>query len=77
MNGSIMLITHDLGVIAEMADYVVVMYVGKVIGLGTVRELFREPKHPYTVGLMRSKPSVNREVGQPVQRHTVDTTEPY
>ncbi|MBP8988632.1 MAG: ABC transporter ATP-binding protein [Clostridia bacterium] len=62
MNGSIMLITHDLGVIAEMADYVVVMYAGKVIEQGTVRELFREPKHPYTVGLMRSKPSVNQEV---------------
>ncbi len=58
MHGSIMLITHDLGVIAEMADYVVVMYAGKVIEQGTVREVFKSPKHPYTVGLMRSKPSL-------------------
>jgi peptide/nickel transport system ATP-binding protein len=62
MNGSIMLITHDLGVIAEMADYVVVMYAGKIIEQGTVHELFHEPKHPYTVGLMRSKPTVDQEV---------------
>ena len=54
INGSIMLITHDLGVIAEMADYVVVMYAGKVIETGTIREIFKSPKHPYTIGLMRS-----------------------
>jgi peptide/nickel transport system ATP-binding protein len=59
IEGSIMLITHDLGVIAEMADYVVVMYAGKIIEQGTAREIFHHPKHPYTVGLMRSKPSVN------------------
>ena len=62
INGSIMLITHDLGVIAEMADYVVVMYAGHIIEKGTVREIFHTPKHPYTVGLMRSKPSVNKAV---------------
>ena len=62
MNGSIMLITHDLGVIAEMADFVVVMYAGKIIEKGTVREIFHSPHHPYTVGLMKSKPSVNKEV---------------
>ena len=56
INGSIMFITHDLGVIAEMADYVVVMYAGRIIEQGTVREIFHEPKHPYTIGLMRSKP---------------------
>ena len=61
INGSIMLITHDLGVIAEMADYVVVMYAGKIIETGTVREIFHSPKHPYTVGLMRSKPSVSTD----------------
>ena len=59
INGSIMLITHDLGVIAEMADYVVVMYAGKVIETGTIREIFKSPKHPYTIGLMRSKPSLS------------------
>ena len=62
INGSIMLITHDLGVIAEMADFVVVMYAGRIIEKGTVREIFHTPKHPYTVGLMRSKPSVNKAV---------------
>ncbi|NLY18060.1 MAG: ABC transporter ATP-binding protein, partial [Clostridiaceae bacterium] len=56
INGSIMLITHDLGVIAEMADYVVVMYAGRIIEKGTVREIFHNPKHPYTIGLMKSKP---------------------
>ncbi len=62
MNGSIMLITHDLGVIAEMADFVVVMYAGKIIEKGTVHEIFHDPRHPYTIGLMKSKPSVNKEV---------------
>ncbi len=62
MDGSIMLIKHDLGVIAEMADYVVVMYAGRIVEKGTVREIFFEPKHPYTVGLMRSKPSMNKKV---------------
>ncbi|MGI6334395.1 MAG: ABC transporter ATP-binding protein [Saccharofermentanales bacterium] len=62
INGSIMLITHDLGVIAEMADLVVVMYAGRIVEQGTVHEIFHQPKHPYTVGLMRSKPSVNMSV---------------
>ena len=58
INGSILLITHDLGVIAEMADYVVVMYAGKVIEKGTVYEIFQDPRHPYTVGLQKSKPTM-------------------
>ena len=62
INGSIMLITHDLGVIAEMADYLVVMYAGRIVEKGTVEEIFFHPKHPYTVGLMMSKPSVNKKV---------------
>jgi peptide/nickel transport system ATP-binding protein len=62
INSSIMLITHDLGVIAEMADTVVVMYAGRIVEKGTVREIFETPCHPYTVGLMASKPSVNRRV---------------
>jgi peptide/nickel transport system ATP-binding protein len=62
INSSIMLITHDLGVIAEMADTVVVMYAGRVVEKGTAMEVFHEPLHPYTVGLMASKPVVNREV---------------
>ncbi len=59
MNGSILLITHDLGIIAEMADYVVVMYAGRVIERGTVEEIFHNPLHPYTVGLQRSKPTID------------------
>ncbi|WP_440604654.1 ABC transporter ATP-binding protein [Bacillus sp. GB_SG_008] len=55
-NTSILLITHDLGVVAEMADYVVVMYGGKVIEEAPVLELFKNPKHPYTQGLLKSKP---------------------
>lgn len=53
---SILLITHDLGVVAEMADYVVVMYAGKVVEEGEVTALFETPKHPYTQGLLKSKP---------------------
>lgn len=62
INSSIMLITHDLGVIAEMADYVVVMYAGRVIEKGTVDEIFEHPSHPYTIGLMDSKPIVGKEI---------------
>ena len=53
---SILLITHDLGVVAEMADYVIVMYSGKIVEEGEVSELFERPRHPYTQGLLRSKP---------------------
>ena len=60
INGSIMLITHDLGVVAEMADFVVVMYAGKVIETGTVEEIFDNPMHPYTIGLQKSKPTVDK-----------------
>ena len=62
INSSIMLITHDLGVIAEMADYVVVMYSGRVIEAGTAKEIFSNPSHPYTIGLMASKPVVGKHV---------------
>ena len=62
INSSIMLITHDLGVIAEMADYVVVMYAGRIVEKGTAQEIFSNPSHPYTIGLMASKPVINRRV---------------
>ncbi len=62
INSSIMIITHDLGVIAEMADYVVVMYAGRVIEKGTAEEIFANPCHPYTIGLMASKPVVGKKV---------------
>lgn len=62
LNSSIMLITHDLGVIAEMADYVVVMYAGRIVEKGTAEEIFAHPAHPYTIGLMASKPVVGKKV---------------
>ncbi len=58
---SVMLITHDLGVIAETADKVVVMYAGNVVEKAGVRELFREPAHPYTMGLLGSIPKLNED----------------
>ena len=61
MDGSILLITHDLGVIAEMADFVVVMYAGRVIEMGTVEEIFHDPRHPYTIGLQKSKPTMDSD----------------
>ncbi len=61
IDGSIMLITHDLGIIAEMADYVVVMYAGRVIEQGTVDEIFHNPLHPYTIGLQKSKPTLDSD----------------
>lgn len=61
-NTSIMMITHDLGVVAEMADHVVVMYAGKVIEEAPVVELFKNPKHPYTQGLLRAKPVINQRI---------------
>jgi peptide/nickel transport system ATP-binding protein len=61
-----MLITHDLGVIAEMADEVVVMYAGKIIEKGTVSEIFKDPKHPYTIGLQKSKPLITSLSNEPL-----------
>ena len=64
LNSSIMLITHDLGVVAGMADYVVVMYAGRVVEKGTTDDIFHHPAHPYTIGLMRSKPVVGKKVDE-------------
>lgn len=61
INGSILLITHDLGIIAEMADYVVVMYAGRIIEQGTASEIFHHPMHPYTIGLQKSKPTMQSD----------------
>ena len=62
INSSIMLITHDLGVVASMADYVVVMYAGRIVEKGTAQDIFHNPCHPYTIGLMKSKPVVGKKV---------------
>jgi peptide/nickel transport system ATP-binding protein len=61
INTAIIFITHDLGVIAEMAQHVVVMYSGKIVEDADVSALFHEPMHPYTIGLIRSKPKLEEE----------------
>ncbi len=61
---SIMLITHDLGVVAEMADYVVVMYAGKIVEKGTVYDIFDNPLHPYTIGIQKAKPSLASDAAE-------------
>ncbi len=58
---SMLLITHDLGVVAEMAEKVIVMYAGKVVESAGVKDIFKDPKHPYTSGLLSSMPSLNNE----------------
>jgi oligopeptide/dipeptide ABC transporter ATP-binding protein len=55
---SVLLITHDLGVVAQMADDVAVMYLGRIVEYGTVRDVLKRPRHPYTQGLLRSIPSL-------------------
>jgi peptide/nickel transport system ATP-binding protein len=61
IGSAIMLITHDLGVIAEMVDSVVVMYLGRVVEEGPVDDIFHNPKHPYTQGLLASLPKINED----------------
>jgi oligopeptide/dipeptide ABC transporter ATP-binding protein len=58
---ALMMITHNLGVIAEMADDVVIMYMGKVVEEAPVRQIYRTPTHPYTIGLMESIPALTRK----------------
>ncbi|WP_376087834.1 ABC transporter ATP-binding protein [Roseomonas sp. CCTCC AB2023176] len=58
---SVILITHDLGVVAEMADEVAVMYAGRVVERGTTRDIFEDPQHPYTIGLLGSIPRIEEE----------------
>jgi oligopeptide transport system ATP-binding protein len=67
-NAATILITHDLGLIAEMADRVIVMYAGKIVELGDVHTIFASPRHPYTVGLMDSLPrlTVDEEFLRPI-----------
>ena len=61
-NTSIILITHDLGVVADMAQNVLVMYAGKIVEYGTVKEIFSKPLHPYTLGLLQSIPRLDQNV---------------
>lgn len=64
---SILLITHDLGVVAEMCDMVAVMYAGSVVEMATVSDLFKNPLHPYTIGLMNSLPRRGNTRLTPIQ----------
>ena len=64
LNIAVILITHDLGVVAETADRVVVMYAGEKLEEAPVRELFKNPKHPYTWGLLKSLPRLNMKMGE-------------
>jgi peptide/nickel transport system ATP-binding protein len=75
---SILLITHDLGVVAEMADRVVVMYAGKIAERAPVEELFERPRHPYTAGLFQSLPRLDREVEElsPIEGNVPDALSP-
>jgi peptide/nickel transport system ATP-binding protein len=64
-NGTaVLLVTHDLGVVAEMADDVAVMYAGRIVEQGPTAEIFDNPQHPYTIGLMGSLPSIGRRAGR-------------
>ena len=74
---SIILITHDMGVIAEMADYVVVMYLGRVAETGSVDQIFHDPKHPYTRALLRSIPSILAEPRTKLATITGSIPHPY
>ncbi len=65
-NMAVMLITHDLGVVAEVAQRVAVLYAGRVVETGSVAEMFRAPRHPYTRGLMRAMPGPSTRPRQPL-----------
>ena len=73
---SIILITHDLGIVAEICDYVMVMYAGKIVEKGTLEEVFNNTKHPYTEGLFNSLPNINNRAAklQPIKGLMPDPT---
>ena len=73
---AIMLITHAMGVVAETAQRVVVMYAGKVVEEATVKELFANPRHPYTQGLIRSIPRIDRTAGRQARLESISGTVP-
>ncbi|MHB8061487.1 MAG: ABC transporter ATP-binding protein [Ruminiclostridium sp.] len=71
---AIVLITHDLGIVADMADDIIVMYGGKIVEQGSVFNIFQNPRHPYTKGLIRSLPDLNAKGSKliPIQGNTID-----
>ena len=73
MNTAIILITHDMGVVAETADNILVLYAGKVVEYGSVKEIFNKPRHPYTRGLLNSIPPLEEDVDE---LNTIEGTVP-
>jgi oligopeptide transport system ATP-binding protein len=79
INMSIILITHDLGIISDLCDKVIVMYAGKIVEEAPINDIFYNPKHPYTLGLLRSIPKVSAEEHErlvPIEGHPVDLLNP-
>lgn len=78
MDAGILFITHDLGVVGEIADRVIVLYSGDMVEQGTVFELFENPQHPYTIGLMNAYPNVEKEEFklQPIEGNIPSITQP-
>lgn len=79
INMSVMLITHDLGVVSDVCDRIAVMYAGKIVEIGTTDEIFYHPKHCYTVGLLRSIPKINESTHErliPIEGTPVDLLNP-
>src|SRR5687768_6772401 len=73
-NSAVILITHDLGVVAEIADVIMVMYAGRVVEMGTKRQIFYDPQHPYTWGLLGSIPRLDRPKAD--RLHSIEGTPP-
>ncbi|OIK15109.1 dipeptide/oligopeptide/nickel ABC transporter ATP-binding protein [Bacillus sp. MUM 116] len=75
-NTSLLLITHDLGVVAQICDRVAIMYAGEIVEIGTVEEVFEHPKHPYTIGLFKSIPTLDDKVDRlkPIKGQMPDPT---
>ena len=61
-NTSMLMITHDLGIVAQFCDYVAIMYAGEIVEYGTLRDVFKDPRHPYTIGLFESIPRLDEDV---------------
>ena len=70
---SVLFITHDFGVVAQIADKVAVMYAGRLLETGDVYDVFDHPAHPYTAGLLKTRPVIGRAIGEPLLEHRLAT----
>lgn len=70
---SMLFITHDFGVVAQIADKVAVMYAGRLLETGDVYDVFAHPAHPYTAGLLKTRPVIGRAIGEPLLEHRLAT----